>query len=179
MIRAIARLQNRLFDRMRHREAFRVAEQPPTAADLKPLEGHHYCLLVTFRRSGKPVPTPVLFGLQDGKLYLRTDASTAKVARIRNDGRVHVGPCDSRGKPRGPLARGTARLMPAHENEAAYAVLKQNYTPVQRLGERLIDLLPIEMAYIEVVSTEPVERVVAADAHTKLHTTPGPSREWS
>lgn len=150
MIHAIARLQYRLFDRMRHREAFRAAEQPPTAADFEPLAGHHYCLLVTFRRSGEPIPTPVLFGLKDGKLYLRTDVSTAKVTRIRNDSRVLVGPANSRGKPRGPLARGAARLMSVDENHAAYAVLKQNYTPMQRLGERMIDLLPIEMAYIEV-----------------------------
>ena len=150
MINAIARLQYRLFDRMRHREALRVADQPPTAADFESLQGHHYCLLVTFRRSGEPVPTPMLFGLEDGRLYLRTDALTAKVARIRNDARVLVGPANSRGKPRGPLARGTARLMSVDENDAAYAVLKRNYTPVQRLGERVIDLLPIEMAYIEV-----------------------------
>jgi uncharacterized protein len=150
MIHRIARLQYRLFDRMRHRKAFEVARQPATAADFKSLDGHHYCLVVSFRRSGEPVPTPVLFGMQDGKLYLRTDASTAKVARIRNDPRVLVGPANSRGKPRGPLARGTARLMSADENDSAYAALKQNYTPVQRLGERMIDLLPIEMAYIEV-----------------------------
>jgi PPOX class probable F420-dependent enzyme len=150
MIHAIARLQYRLFDRMRHRDAFRVAEQPPTAANFEPLEGHHYCLFVTFQRSGEPIPTPVLFGLQDGKLYLRTDASTAKVARIRNDPRVLVGPANSRGKPRGPLARGTARLMSIDENDAAYAVLKQNYTPAQRLGEHMIDMLPIELVYIEV-----------------------------
>jgi PPOX class probable F420-dependent enzyme len=151
MIRAIARLQYRLLDRMRHREAFRVAELPPAATDFESLEGHHYCLLVTFRRSGEPVPTPVLFGMQDGKLYLRTDASTAKVARIRNDARVLVGAANSRGKPRGPLARGTARLMSAAENDAAYAVLKRNYTPMGRFGERMLDLLPIEMAYIEVM----------------------------
>jgi uncharacterized protein len=150
MFHAIARLQYRLFDRMRHREAFKVAEQPPTAADLEPLHGHHYCLLVTFRRSGEPVPTPVLFGLRDGKLYLRTDAATAKIARIRNDPRVLVGPCNSRGKPRGPLAQGTAHVLSPEENDAAYAVLKQNYTTGQRLGERMLDLLPIEIAYIEV-----------------------------
>jgi uncharacterized protein len=150
MIHRLARLQYRLFDRMRHRDAFRVAEQPPTAADFEPLHGQHYCLLVTFRRSGEPVPTPVLFGMQDGKLYLRTDAATAKVGRIRNDPRVLVGPANSRGKPRGPLAHGTARLMSVDENDAAYAVLKRNYTPMQRLGERMIDQLPIEMAYIEV-----------------------------
>jgi uncharacterized protein len=150
MIQRLARLQYRFFDRMRHRDAFRIAQEPPTATSFEPLSGHHYCLLVTFRRSGEPVPTPVLFGLQDGKLYLRTDASTAKVARIRNDPRVLIGPANSRGKPRGPLAPGTARLVPVDGNDAAYTVLKQNYTPTQRLGERMIDLMPIELAYIEV-----------------------------
>jgi PPOX class probable F420-dependent enzyme len=150
LIRWIARLQYRLFDRIRHREAGRAAGQPATAAGLEALVGHHYCLLVTFRRSGEPIPTPVLFGMQDGKLYFRTDASTAKVARIRNDPRVLVGSANSRGKPRGPLARGTARVMSVDENDAAYAVLKQNYTAVNRLGERMLDQLPIEMAYIEV-----------------------------
>lgn len=151
MIQRIARLQYRLFDRMRHPDAFHIVEEPPTATTFEPLEGHHYCLVVTFRRSGAPVPTPVLFALQDGKLYFRTDASTAKVSRLRNDPRVLLGPANSRGKPRGPLATGTARVLSAHESPAAYAALKRSYTPVQRFGERMLDLLPIEMTYIEVV----------------------------
>jgi PPOX class probable F420-dependent enzyme len=150
MIRRIARLQYRLFDRMRHREAFRAAEQPPSSGSLESLQGHHYCLLVTFKRSGDPVPTPVLFGIQDGMLYLRTDAATAKITRMRNDPRVLVGPANSRGKPHGPLVRGSARVLSPSENDGAYAVLKRSYTLGQRFGERMIDLLPIEMAYVEV-----------------------------
>jgi PPOX class probable F420-dependent enzyme len=135
---------------MRHKKAFEASAGRPTAVGFDALAGHYYCLLVTYRRSGEPVPTPVLFGLQDEKLYLRTDATTAKVTRIRQNDRVLVGPCNSRGKPRGPLAEGTARLLPSEEHEAAYAVLKRNYTFTQRLGERTIDLLPIELAYIAV-----------------------------
>jgi hypothetical protein len=148
----IARLQYRLFDRMRHREAFRIAKRPPTASNFEALRGHHYCLLVTFRRSGEPVPTPMLFGLRGGKVYLRTDAATAKVTRIRNKPQVLLGPSNARGKPRGPLARGTARLVSPDERDAAYEALKENYTAAQRLGERMLDLLPIEMAYIEVAA---------------------------
>jgi PPOX class probable F420-dependent enzyme len=151
MIQRIARLQYRFFDRMRHREAYRLAAEPPTA-DFGPLEGYRYCLLVTFRRSGEPVPTPVLFGRQDDKLYLRTDATTAKVARVRNNPQILFGPCSPRGKPLGPLARGTARVMSHNEHDAGYAALKDNYTPIERLGERMIDLLPIEMAYIEIAA---------------------------
>ena len=66
------------------------------------LRGHKYCLLVTYKRSGEPVPTPVWFGLGDGKLYVRSEAGVAKVRRIRNDPRVRVAPCTVRGKPLGP-----------------------------------------------------------------------------
>ena len=73
------------------------------------LRGHKYCLLVTYKRSGEPVPTPVWFGLGDGELYVRSEADVAKVKRIRNDSRVRVAPCTVRGKPLGPPAEGRAR----------------------------------------------------------------------
>jgi PPOX class probable F420-dependent enzyme len=153
MVQRIARLLYRLLDRMRHRDAFAAAGRPAAATGFDSLMGHHHCLLVTFRRTGEPVPTPVLFGLEDGKLYFRTDSHTAKVARIRNNPDVLVGAANSRGKPLGPLARGTARLLPAQATDAAYDVLKHNYSPVDRVGERMLDLLPIEMTYVEVSPT--------------------------
>ena len=115
------------------------------------MRGHHYCLLVSFRRSGEPVPTPVLFGLRDGKLYFRTEAGTAKLARIANDPTVRVTPCNWRGKPLGPVAQGSARLLSAGEADDAYAVLREHYTFGDRLFEGMVDRLPIDMVYMEVV----------------------------
>jgi hypothetical protein len=40
-------------------------------------------VLVTYRRSGQSVPTPVLFGLKEGKVSVRSEAAAAKVRRIR------------------------------------------------------------------------------------------------
>ena len=135
MVRRIARLQYRLFDRMRHREAFGAAEQEPIDGDFESFQAHHYCLLVTFKRSGDPVPTPVLFGIEDGKLYLRTDAVTAKVARIRNDERVLVGPANSRGKPRGPLVRGIARVLTdGAEHAQAVGALREKYVQYRAMA---------------------------------------------
>jgi PPOX class probable F420-dependent enzyme len=152
MIAKLAKMQYRFLDRMRHREAFRAAREQPTAGDFEPLHGHHYCLLVSFRRSGEPVPTPVLFGLRDGKLYFRTEAGVAKLARIGNEPAVRVAPCNWRGKPLGPLAQGSARPLPAGEAaDAAYAVLKESYTFGDRLFEGMIDRLPIDIVYVEVV----------------------------
>jgi uncharacterized protein len=155
VIAGLARLQYRFYDRMRHPEAFRVAREPGSAPDLETLRGHHYCLLVTFRRSGEPVPTPVLFGLANGKLYIRTELGVGKVKRIRSDPHVRVGPCSWRGKPVGPLMEGTARVVLAAEGETAYAALKSNYTFGQRLYESSLDRLPVEMVYVEVVPRAP------------------------
>jgi PPOX class probable F420-dependent enzyme len=136
---------------MRHRDAFRVAAEPGTARDLDGFDGAHYCLVVTFKRSGEPVPTPVLFGVEDGKLYFRTEPDVAKVRRIRHDPHVRVGPCNWRGKPRGPLVEGRARVLSGDEADHAYGVLRRSYTFGQRIYEGALDRMPVELAYVEVV----------------------------
>jgi len=145
----LADLQYRLLDRIRHRDAFAAARTAGTATDLSGLAGHHTCLLVTHKRSGEPVPSPVLFGLSEGKLYLRTEARSAKIKRIANDPRVLVGPCNFRGKPLGDLVRGVARVLPATEHAEAYAVLRANYRTSDRMFESALDRLPIDLAYVE------------------------------
>jgi uncharacterized protein len=56
-------------------------------------------VLVTYRRSGQSVPTPVSFGLKEGKVSVRSEAAAAKVRRIRNDPSVRIARCTVRGKP--------------------------------------------------------------------------------
>jgi PPOX class probable F420-dependent enzyme len=151
LIERLAKLQYRFYDRMRHRDAFRAAAEPGTAKDFQAFDGAHYCLVVTFKRSGEAVPTPVLFGVEDGKLYFRTEPDIAKVKRIRNDPHVRVGPCNWRGKPSGPLVEGTARVLSGDEAKHAYDVLRRSYTPSQRIYESALDRMPVELAYVEVV----------------------------
>ncbi|WP_030547459.1 PPOX class F420-dependent oxidoreductase [Streptomyces albus] len=56
-----------------------------------------YVRLVTHRRDGTPVPTPVWAASDGERLYIWTKSDTGKVKRIRNSGRVTVTPCDVRG----------------------------------------------------------------------------------
>jgi hypothetical protein len=128
-------LQNRLYDRMRHREAFRAAAEAGSQPDFSSLEGHKYCLLTTFRRNGDPVPTPVWFGLSGGRAYVRTGAGVAKVKRIRANPRVTVAPCTVRGKPLGPVAEGRARIVPASDESRAELALQANYGLGRRVYE--------------------------------------------
>ena len=102
----ITRKQDRLFDTLRDPRAVKAAAQPGTATDFDALKGAKYSLLVTFRRSGEPVATPVWFGLHDGRVYARTLVDAGKVKRLRQDPHVRIALCDVRGNPAGPFAEG-------------------------------------------------------------------------
>jgi uncharacterized protein len=75
--------------------------------------------LVTLRRSGEEVATPVWFVLCNGLAWLRTAQHFGKVKRIRNDPRVRYAACDWHGKVQGDWLRGTAELVAADDPRAA------------------------------------------------------------
>ena len=107
----ISRKQDRLLDRIRDPSAAGAASFPGTADTFDALISEEYALLVTFRRSGEPVPTPMWFGLRDGCVYVESLADAGKVKRLRQDQRVRVAPCSLRGKPKGPFTEGVGRLL--------------------------------------------------------------------
>jgi hypothetical protein len=140
------------YDRIRRPEATTAAREGAEADGFDALRGHRYALLVTYRRSGEPVPTPVWFGLEgDSRMYVLTGAEAAKVKRIHADPRALVGPCDRRGKPLGPLAAGTARVVGEGEREHAESVLSASYGLGRRLYERIAGDRT-DGAYLEVTS---------------------------
>lgn len=143
-------MEYRLHDWMRPRAAFEAAREPTIVGDPDGLHGKSMCLLVTYRRSGEPVPSPVLCGMADGKVYIRSEGRTAKLRRIAANPIVLVGPCNLRGKPLGPFVKGTARVIEKAEEAHAYAALRSNYRLLERLYESTADRLPVEPAYVEI-----------------------------
>ena len=109
-------------------------------ASVEQLGSAKYVLLTTFRRDGRAVPTP-LWAVPDGTgLALWTVADSGKVKRIRNSGRVTVGPCDMRGNPTGEAVEAQARLGDAADLQRVGAALKRKYGLMGRLtvlGSRL------------------------------------------
>ena len=61
------------------------------------LAAGQYVSLVTYRKDGTAVPTPVWVSRDGDKLLVWTQADSGKVKRIRNRGHVMVAPCDARG----------------------------------------------------------------------------------
>ena len=79
--------------------------------ELAQFSNRKYLNLVTYRRSGAAVPTPLWFVEEGGVLYVRTPAGSGKVKRLRNNPRVRVAPSDGRGNPKGAWIEGRARIV--------------------------------------------------------------------
>src|SRR5512143_1892301 len=77
----------------------------------KQLSTEAYISLATFRRNGKAVDTPVWFAILDGKLYVVTDGTSAKVKRIRATKKVRVAPCNAWGGVTGEWTDGMGRIV--------------------------------------------------------------------
>jgi uncharacterized protein len=141
-----------VYDRMRHKAAFDSAAQPGTAPDFAGLREHKYALLVTFRKDGTAVPTPVWFAMLDDRRFAtHTEERTAKVRRIRRDPRARVFPCDPRGKPLGPGVEAIARILEtAEECEQAEAALDRHYGRTRRIYDKVMvdqgDMVYLELA---------------------------------
>lgn len=144
-------LNNRFLDRIRHKSAFEIARQDGIHADFSSFRGKRQCLLVTFKRSGDAVPSPVNFGLSDdGLLYFRCDPDSAKVKRMTRDPHVRVCASSFRGKPLGPLVEGTARILEGAAAERAAVFVAANWDLFNRLYERSVDRMNVPITYVEV-----------------------------
>jgi PPOX class probable F420-dependent enzyme len=91
------------------------------------LQGQNYVSLMTFRKSGVAVPTPIWFGEDDNKIYVMTRSDSGKYKRIRNKPQVRVAPCSIRGKITGPEFEGRARILPAEDWPRARKTIQRKY----------------------------------------------------
>jgi PPOX class probable F420-dependent enzyme len=150
-VRFVTSVSNRFYHWIRHPAAHSLASHERTVRGFEHLRGYKYCLLVTYKRSGEAVPTPVWFGLADGKVYVRSEANVAKVKRLRNDSHVRVAPCTARGKPLGAPAEGQARVLFESSDEAkAEAALQANYGLGRKVYEGAGGALGVEVVYFEI-----------------------------
>lgn len=152
-----------VYDRMRHKAAFDSAAQAGTAQDFAGLRDQKYALLITFRKDGTAVPTPVWFALLDDHHFVtHTEERTAKVRRIRNDPRARVFPCDPRGKPLGPGVEATARILSTQdESDRAEAALNERYGRTRRIYDKLM-VEERGMVYLELTPAAPATRADSA-----------------
>lgn len=130
LVERLTAIEDRMLDALRSPAAARVATDDPTGS-IASFRGRRYCVLVSYRKDGTPVPSPLWFGERDGKLYVHTGGFKAK--RIARNPRVRVAPCTFRGVPVAPPMEATARLLPEAEGPKAEAALEANFGIGRRL----------------------------------------------
>jgi PPOX class probable F420-dependent enzyme len=94
------------------------------------LADEKYVSFTTFKRDGTAVATAVwIVGLDGGKLGFWTASTTGKAKRLKNDPRVIVQPCDSRGRVKAGTSAtpGSAVMATGAEAEAVRAKIKAKY----------------------------------------------------
>ncbi len=113
--------------------------------------GKKYLNLETYRKNGAAVRTPVWFAvsppLQDGdapKLYIYTIGDTGKVKRIRNNPRVKIAPCDTRGGIVGQWVEARAEIVAGEEAALGMRLLNRKYAPWKQLLDFFAKFRPRE-----------------------------------
>jgi len=139
----------RLAARTAPRKALEVVDWP-RAGSLDHIRPSKRSLLVTYRRDGTPVPTPAWAAERDGRLYVRSERSSGKVKRLAGDPRMLIAPSTARGEPLGPPVEAIARVLPREEEAGAERVLAGRYGLGRRLFELAMDILRVDMCYLEI-----------------------------
>ena len=142
---------DRLYDRLRDPSVFGIGRDDASAGTFDSLRGHKYGLVVTFRRNGQAVPSPVWMAVDDaGRAYMETGAWSGKVKRIRRDATTLVAASTVRGKPKGPVLRGKARVLPHDEWPHAEATLAGAFGVGRKIYRRFYKVSEETTAYVEV-----------------------------
>jgi PPOX class probable F420-dependent enzyme len=123
----------------------------PRAGSLAQIADCKRTLVVTYRRDGTAVPTPVWAAEHDGLLYVRSERAAGKVKRLRRDPRMLIAPCTVRGKPLGAPLEATGRLLDSAGDELrAERTLAGRYGLGRAIFEATMDLLRVDMGYLEI-----------------------------
>ena len=94
-----------------------------------------YISLLSYKRSGEGVETPVWAAPLDGTLVVFTLRDSFKVKRIRRNPAVRIARCGMTGKLLGPWRDGTCAIVKDATTEArAYEALNAKYGWQMRLG---------------------------------------------
>ncbi len=129
----------------------REVAEAPLLGRFSDLASSRRTLIVSFRRDGTPVPTPVWAALAGENAYVRTERVSGKVKRLRREPRVLLAPCTVRGRPLSPPVAARGRVLSAEEEPEAERVLARRYGLGREAFERAMDVLRVDMCYLELV----------------------------
>lgn len=104
------------------------------------LSAERFISLVTFRRSGQGVATPVWFALDGPSVVVGTFEDSGKAKRLRHTDKVDIAPCNFRGLVRGPYVPGHACVLDPTGAILAAAALSDKYGWQWDMFSRKVDM---------------------------------------
>jgi PPOX class probable F420-dependent enzyme len=149
--RRLVNANKRVLMALRSPDADRVLRLPVRHTALGDLAGNTHCLLVTYRRDGRPIAQPVWPGYDGDRVYVWTEHLAYKARRLRNDPRALLAPCSFRGKPLGnPIAVRGRVLDTDGERKHAERVIRGGWGWKRKLFE--LSSRPLtDVVYLEFV----------------------------
>ena len=96
------------------------------------LKSAKYVSLITFRKSGEPIRSPVWFaqfGESPNSYGVITETNVGKVKRIRTNSKIEIQVCDIKGgvEPDAPKFSGVARLVTGDQAVAVRKAISKRY----------------------------------------------------
>ena len=99
---------------------------PRTQADTGGIAGK-YLSIMSYRRDGTGVATPVWFVTEDDRLLVMTTARSGKVKRIRRNPGIGIAACSARGRLRSEPLPARAEVLPPSEVERVERLMSRKY----------------------------------------------------
>jgi PPOX class probable F420-dependent enzyme len=148
---AVVGANKRMLVALRSADAASVVELPVQSSGFSSLRGSKHCLVVTYRKDGRPVAQPVWPGYDGDRAYIWTEINAYKAKRLRKDPRALIAPCSFRGKPLGPPVAARGRILETDAERAhAERVIRSQWGWKRKLYERISRAIT-DVHYIELV----------------------------
>jgi PPOX class probable F420-dependent enzyme len=103
----------------------------PVGNELAAVKNAKTILLVTYKRDGTPVATPVSIAFDGDRAFFRSYDKAWKTRRLRNDPRIEFSPATLRGKPTGPPVQARAVLLQSGQARIAASALARRHRVLQ------------------------------------------------
>ncbi len=130
--------------------------QNNTGDPLAGLDKYEFINLVTYRKSGAAVPTPVWFKVVGDRIYVQTFDTAGKVKRLAHTPHVTLWASDARGGPKGPRIEATALILTdPREQDVAEAAVQGKYGNKRTIFMQQIGVDRSRMVYLEIRPISP------------------------
>ena len=117
------------------------------------LETGKYINILTYKKNGHKVLTPVWFSSKDNKIYIRTSNQSGKVKRIKNNNKVSYALCNIRGKIKGEWHSGVAKIEPGI-NKIIFSKITEKYGIFAQMMNILYKIKKIDIIILSIESRD-------------------------